>query len=342
MTLVFVVALLVLIVTVLFIWKLVFIARIKSVEGGYKHDVILPHTEPVELYFADVSACSMKVRFCLSAAGVQYKENVIKLPSAGSWETKLPKFLKINPAGTVPVLVHKGHPIYESGEQIKYIANNLMPPNSIPLCPKDVTKTRENNYWVDKTSWHASEIFANLDEGLKRRVGNCIPMISIPSFPAIISTLSWKNVFEGILIGGVNDKQVFSITFSVLGVHAFKYLPMLRTIVKKGKAALFQHLLELEEFLSSKGTTYIGGENVSLGDIGWGAIFARMEYADWWVHVQPEIYPCVLNYWSNMRKLPTFIEATRHVVVDKEHSLQVTRKVKEWKKQFDWYRCMYE
>jgi glutathione S-transferase len=36
-------------------------------------------------------------------------------------ETKEPKFLNINPAGTVPVLVHNGHPIYESHEQILYI-----------------------------------------------------------------------------------------------------------------------------------------------------------------------------------------------------------------------------
>jgi hypothetical protein len=33
----------------------------------------------------------------------------------------MPTFLNINPAGTVPVLVHKEHPIYESHEQIVYI-----------------------------------------------------------------------------------------------------------------------------------------------------------------------------------------------------------------------------
>ena len=29
--------------------------------GGYKEDIVVPHTKPVELYFADISACSMKV-----------------------------------------------------------------------------------------------------------------------------------------------------------------------------------------------------------------------------------------------------------------------------------------
>ena len=64
---------------------------------------------------------------------------------------------------------------------------------------------------------------------------------------------------------------------------------MLRMVVKKGKAALFQHLLELEQFLHKNNTTFIGGEEFSLGDIGWGAILARMEYADWWVHVDPQV-----------------------------------------------------
>ena len=67
--------------------------------GGYKEDITIDHDEEVELYFSDVSACSMKVRFCLAAAGVPFKERCIKLPSAGSWETKQPRFLKINSAG---------------------------------------------------------------------------------------------------------------------------------------------------------------------------------------------------------------------------------------------------
>ena len=35
------------------------------------------------------------------------KVHHLKLPSSGGWETKSPEFLAINPAGTVPVLVHK-------------------------------------------------------------------------------------------------------------------------------------------------------------------------------------------------------------------------------------------
>ena len=38
------------------------------------------------------------------------------------WETQSAAYLThVNPVGTVPVLVHNGHPVYESHEQILYI-----------------------------------------------------------------------------------------------------------------------------------------------------------------------------------------------------------------------------
>ena len=35
---------------------------------------------------------------------------------------------EVNPAGTVPVLLHHGHPVYESHEQIIYIDQVAGPP----------------------------------------------------------------------------------------------------------------------------------------------------------------------------------------------------------------------
>ena len=53
------------------------------------------------------------------------QSHLVSLPSSGSYETKMPWFLRINPAGTVPVLIHDGHPVYESHEQIVYIDDIL-------------------------------------------------------------------------------------------------------------------------------------------------------------------------------------------------------------------------
>ena len=66
----------------------------------------------------------LQVRLILIEAGIPFKSNHVYLRSSGSYETRTKEFLTINPAGTVPVLVHNGHPIYESTEQVKYIQVN--------------------------------------------------------------------------------------------------------------------------------------------------------------------------------------------------------------------------
>ena len=63
----------------------------------------------------------LQVRTVLCEAGVPFKSIHVYLRSSGSYETRTKEYLKINPAGTVPVLVHNGHPIYESHEQVKYV-----------------------------------------------------------------------------------------------------------------------------------------------------------------------------------------------------------------------------
>ena len=57
----------------------------------------------------------------LIESDIPFKSIHVYLRSSGSYVTRTKQFLEINPAGTVPVLVHNGHPIYESHEQVKYI-----------------------------------------------------------------------------------------------------------------------------------------------------------------------------------------------------------------------------
>ena len=64
----------------------------------------------------------------MGETGLNHRQIHHILPSSGGWETKSADYLNnVNPAGTVPVLVHNGHPIYESHEQIVYIDQVLMP-----------------------------------------------------------------------------------------------------------------------------------------------------------------------------------------------------------------------
>ena len=93
-----------------------------KVPPGINRAVCLPYKEEFELYHNAFSLCSMKTRVCLAELQIPYKAHPIDLIETRKYETISRHFLAVNPAGTVPVLVHKGHPIYESHEQIRYAA----------------------------------------------------------------------------------------------------------------------------------------------------------------------------------------------------------------------------
>ena len=92
--------------------------------GGLHSEINLPHTQEWELYHNSFSLCSKKLRVCMAELGLDYANHEIDLVETGSYENVGAKFLAVNPAGIVPVLVHDGHPVYESHDEIVYAAEH--------------------------------------------------------------------------------------------------------------------------------------------------------------------------------------------------------------------------
>jgi glutathione S-transferase len=74
--------------------------------------------EPVELYHFWSSVCSVKVRMCLEEKKVRWASKYIDL---FRFDQMQPDYLKLNPDGVVPTLVHAGQPIRESSVINEYI-----------------------------------------------------------------------------------------------------------------------------------------------------------------------------------------------------------------------------
>ena len=62
----------------------------------------------LELYGAPQSTCSQRVRFVLNAKGLAFEEHRLDLFAGDQLE---PEYLKLNPNGLVPTLVHDGVPV---------------------------------------------------------------------------------------------------------------------------------------------------------------------------------------------------------------------------------------
>ena len=64
----------------------------------------------LELYHAGRTTCSRKARLCLAEKGLDYVSHYMNL---GAFENHAPEYLKLNPNGVVPTLVHDGRVIIE-------------------------------------------------------------------------------------------------------------------------------------------------------------------------------------------------------------------------------------
>jgi glutathione S-transferase len=94
----------------------------------------------VELYHFWSSVCSVKVRMCLEEKGVQWTSRYIDL---FRFDQMQPEYLKINPDGVVPTLVHNGKPVRESSIINEYIDEAFPGPRLSPSDPLLRARMRE-------------------------------------------------------------------------------------------------------------------------------------------------------------------------------------------------------
>lgn len=72
----------------------------------------------IVLYHAWGSSASRRVRLCLAEKGLEYESHVIDLARL---EHHSPEYLRINPNGVIPTMLHDGRPLHESGTICEYL-----------------------------------------------------------------------------------------------------------------------------------------------------------------------------------------------------------------------------
>ena len=85
----------------------------------------------LELYHNDMSTCAQKVRATLAEKDLAWDGHELNLRTGEQHE---PQFLKLNPRGVVPVLVHDGNVIIESNIIMEYVEDAF--PDTKRLMPK--------------------------------------------------------------------------------------------------------------------------------------------------------------------------------------------------------------
>jgi glutathione S-transferase len=266
--------------------------------------VSLPHTQEFELYHNALSLCSMKSRLCMAELQIPYASHHVDLIETGKYENIRPRLLDVNPAGTVPVLLHEGHPIYESHEQIRYAAQHA-PPGSAPLVPDDPKLRAEMEKWIDLSSLTKDP----LEHG-DQSAGNAVPALTVPLFATMIEQIPYWKIFEGLLFHFDKQRPLIFALLKLRGIEKIGSLKPAVAIIARGRRQLGAHLDALETQLEKIGGPWILGEQFTLADVSWLVIFERFRQADCLhVFVGEGLRPGCAAYWERLQKRPSYYEA---------------------------------
>jgi glutathione S-transferase len=108
----------------------------------------------LELYNNTNSVCAQKVRLALTEKGLQAREHMLKLQG----DQFDPAYLKLNPNGVVPTLVHDGQPITESAVILYYLEDAFPQPPLMPAAPADRARVHMSNKLIDEYLHHSCMI----------------------------------------------------------------------------------------------------------------------------------------------------------------------------------------
>lgn len=279
--------------------------RTRPMPGGLHEEIALPHAQEWELYHNSFSLCSKKLRVCLAELELPHASHPVDLIETGAYENVGRRFLTVNPAGLVPVLVHRGHPIYESHEEIVYAARHAGE-RGRALLPEEPALRTQVERWIDR----ASLVGEDPTRGTELRAGNCIPGLTFPLFAAMVRTIPLRRFAEGLLFHPQKRRPLFLALLKGVGVEGLPRLAPAMAVLRRSRDDMQRHLDALSAQLATSGGPWIAGEGFTLADVSWVVILDRLVEADWderfWGAGRR---PAVAAYWERLQARPSFAVA---------------------------------
>jgi glutathione S-transferase len=242
------------------------------------------------LYDFGNSVCCQKVRITMRAKNLEWDAIKVDLFKAEQYDAK---YLKLNPRGIVPTLVHDGKPIIESTLIYEYLDDTFPVPRLIPSDPWQRSRMRLWSKMVDE----------GLFEGVTELSFSAMFRERMRNMPEEIRQKRFRN------IGDPRRRDRLMSTYE-LGVQS--------PFVKHGIAAYERAFKMLEDRLAETGP-WILGANASLADVNLMPVTARLDYLgllDLWVKDRPQ----VKKWWAFVREWPSFKSGLRDLISEAEFS----------------------
>ena len=277
----------------------------RPVTGGLDPSVSLPYSAEVELYSNAFSHCSRKTRLVLAELGIEAKHHSIELIETGWYQTISASYLKVNPSGLVPTLVHKGNPVFESDDILAY-AQAIAPADAPQLVPSDPRLHAEMEDWLDFCSISSADAMA----GMERRAGACIPGLTMPLFVTAIQHIPLRNILVGFLFHFDKQRPALFTASKLLGLRFMMQHSPARPIMQESRDHMRKHLLRLNAALAEDERQWILGADYSLADVSLSCVLLRLEETGWleWFE-KAEAIGQVSAYYARLKAREAWSEA---------------------------------
>ena len=200
------------------------------------------------LYHNDMSVCAQKVRVALAEKGQDWESRHMNLRLG---ETLTPDYLKLNPNGVVPTLVHDGRVVIESTIICEYLDDAFAAP---PLRPTDPFERARMRLWTKQ-----------LDDGVHASTGAISVCIA---FRHQHLKRDPKDVAEYLAKIPQADRRDRVRMGIEKGMDAPQFAPAVQRFAKL--------LAEIEAALESG--PWLAGSSYSLADIGYTPYVWRLEH----------------------------------------------------------------
>ncbi len=241
----------------------------------------------MELYHTAHSTCSQKVRVTFAEKGLQRgKDWIEREVDLGRFQQLEPEYLKLNPNGVVPTLVHDGHPgtgsgacvLIESSAILEYLDEVIANP---ALLPPDAVGRAKARAWM-----------RYIDE---------VPTVAVrvPSFANLFAPMRFTN----------KSNEEFAAHADRLPLRKQFYQRMTRkgfgkTEIDYACFQIKQTSKRIDQAMRDLGGPWILGQQYSLVDAQVTPLIDRMEdmgYDDLWAEL-----PRFQGWWARIKARPSY------------------------------------
>lgn len=257
--------------------------------------MVIPHKNEFELYHYGESLCSQKARIGMFEKNISYKSHHIVICDVSEECQNLnDEYLKVNPKGIVPTLVHNGVPIYDAHRIVRYV-DEQYPDSGEKLWPEDPQLRVIAEKWFNEGMLNENGRYGS-------NFGMAIPIVTHPFLAHTINKQSLDLVVEKYAKHPIASRGKRFIALRREG----KAFPA--EIFTEALTNICHGLLEINGLLNRLGGPWALGR-FALIDVTMMACFHRLSDINLKVLLRHKKIPLIGPYWDRLQSRPSFQEA---------------------------------